>query len=103
MKLPEFRELCDREWGEARGDVISLALTDESYEELTRDVIMDGGRSVPTPILYLIDEADLEGIRDGESFPPLLNPVTRSPVKLTKGASIDSAEVTRHYARAMDA
>ena len=103
MKLPEFRELCDREWGEARGDVISLALTDESYEELTRDVIMDGGRSVPTPILYLIDEADLEGIRAGESFPPLLNPVTRSPVKLTKGASVDSAEVTRYYARAMDA
>ena len=81
MKLAEFCELCEREWGEARGDVIGLALTDESYAELTRD------RSVLSPILLP---------------PPLLNPVTRSPVKVTKGASVDSAEVTRHYGRAMD-
>lgn len=40
MKLAEFNALCEREWGEARGDVIGLSLTDESAEELHRDVII---------------------------------------------------------------
>lgn len=97
MKLAEFSALCDREWGEARGDVTGLRLTDESYRELGNEVIIDGGRTLPVPLLLDIDEADLEAIRAGEFFPPLLNPVTRSPVKVTKGASIDSAEVYRHY------
>ena len=97
MKLSEFRELCDREWGEARGDVIGLCLTDESAGELHRDVIMDGSMSaVPFPLL--IDKSELAAIRAGEFVIPLSNPVTRSLVKVTKGADTDTAEVRRYWA-----
>ena len=82
MKLSEFRGLCDREWGEARGDVTRLRLTDESYAELAEDALISGagGESMLLPL--------------GE----LLNPVTRSVVKVTAGASTDLAEVVRNYA-----
>ena len=99
MKLSEFKDLCDREWGEARGDVIGLALTDESYEELTTEALLEReGRTFS----LLVADSELAAIRAGEAIPSLLNPVTLSAVKVTKGASIDSAEVTRHYGRAMD-
>lgn len=82
MKLTEFRELCEREWGEARGDVTGLSLTDESAEELWRDKLM-------------------QGFQDEEILLPsdqLFNPVTRTIVKITKGADEDTASVRRYYA-----
>lgn len=82
MTVTEFRELCEREWGEARGDIIGLRLTDESYHNLLFSVFTSRERH------------DL--ITDGED--ELLNPVTRSVVKLAKGADSDTAEVRRYYA-----
>ena len=97
MTLAEFRDLCEREWGEARSDVTSLSLTDESCDELHRDVIMDGGRTIHFPLL--VDEAELEAVRAGGMIPRLVNHITRSVVKVTGGASVDSVEVYRYYAR----
>ena len=71
MKLAGFNALCEREWAEARGDVTGLRLTDESLSEFETDL--------------LIHPFDL------------VNPVTRSVVKVTGGASEDSAEVYRYY------
>ena len=78
-----------------------LCLTDESYEELHRDVILDGGRTHPVPLLLHIEKSELAALRAGESFPPLLNHITRSDVRVTKGAVTDTAEVRRHYAEAL--
>ena len=100
MTLAEFRGLCEREWGEARGDVTGLSLTDESYDEFYRDVLMDGGRTHPVPLVLSIDKSELAALRAGEFFPPLLNHITRSPVKVTKGADEDAASVRRYYAEA---
>ena len=83
MKLTEFNTLCDREWGEARGDVIGLRLTDESLSEFETDLLIhpdDRCRSLLNPF-------------------ELVNPVTRSVVKVTGGASVDAVEVYRYYAR----
>ena len=73
MKIAEFEDLCLREWGEARGEIISLSMTDESLEELRGEV--------------------------GPGVIGLLNPITHSLVKLSGGAGTDTAEVQRHYAR----
>ena len=72
MKLAEFNDLCSREWGEARGEVTSLSLTDESYEELSGETSKGVAR--------------------------LVNPVTRSLVTLSAGADADTAGVRRYYA-----
>ena len=74
MKLAEFNALCDREWREARGDVIGLCLTDESLAELRADL----GFKFMDPC-------------------GLVNPVTRSVAQVTGEAAIDSAEVRRYY------
>jgi hypothetical protein len=83
VKLAEFSALCEREWGEARGDVVGLLLTDESLSEFETDLLIhpdDQCRSLLNPF-------------------DLVNPITRSVVKVTGGASVDSAEVYRYYAR----
>ena len=79
MKLDQFGALCDREWTqEARGDVKALSLTDGSYEEL---------------------QAGAAAGYDPAFLPPppgpfeLINPVTRSVVKITGGADSDTAKV----------
>lgn len=79
MKLDQFKALCGREWAqEARGDVKVLNLTDGSYAELGADVIMSHDSVCAPP-----SDEPLE----------LVNPVTRSVVKVTSGADGDSAEV----------
>ena len=93
MKFAEFREMCEREWGEARGDVTGLCLTDESFAELGHDVLAEG---VPNDfeLLRLRDEpVNVTRIR---------NPLTGSVVKIDKGAASDTAEVRRHYAKALE-
>ena len=82
MKLTEFNALCEREWGEACGDVTGLSLTDESRAELLDDALIQG------------IQADTILLPRGELF----NPVTRSVVKITGGASEDTASVRRYYA-----
>jgi hypothetical protein len=79
MTLGQFNALCDREWAqEARGDVAALSLTDCSYEELLADL---HGR-------FPLNLEPAEGVAR-----TLLNPVTRSVVKVAAGAASDTAEV----------
>ena len=81
MKLAEFHALCEREWGEARGDVTGLHLTDESLGEFETDLLIhpdDRCRTLLNPV-------------------DVVNPITRSVVKVAGGASVDSAEVYRRY------
>jgi hypothetical protein len=80
VTLDQFSALCDREWANGRGDVVGLRLTDGSYGELAREVLAG---SLP--------------------LDAIVNPVTRSAVKVASGASADLAEVTRYYARATEA
>lgn len=77
MKLSEFTSLCEREWGKQRGDVISLALTAESADELDIELLLSpDGPHVPA-------------FRVGE----LCNPVTRSSVKIYRDQPKNRAEV----------
>jgi hypothetical protein len=79
VKLAEFDALCVREWDEARGDVTGLNLTDDSRQELVSDLLATGAH-------------------DSAAMSAILNPVTRTAVKITGGASTDSAEVRRYCA-----
>jgi hypothetical protein len=104
VKLSQFYDLCDREWGqESRGDVRALSLTDASYEELRGD--FTGSESSPiSPAQIREMQAALSGLAGDPAWrgkvmvlPPgpleLVNPVTRSVVKVTDGADSDTAEV----------
>ena len=91
MKLDQFKALCDREWAqEFRGDVQGLSLTAGSHRELATDVLVEGYS--PGHLLY-IDPAELSAIRAGASISTIVNPITRSVVKITGGADSDTAEV----------
>lgn len=86
MKLSEFNDLCDREWANGRSDVVALRLTDESYKELAEDALIRGAAGAP--VLLPLGE--------------MLNPVTRSVVKVTGGASANLIEVARTFAGATE-
>ena len=86
VKLAEFNALCDREWGEARGDVQALRLTNGSLLEFSTDVLLAG--------------AEVADIRAGAVCSKVLNPVTRSVVTVSGGSDQDLAEVRRHYGSA---
>lgn len=91
MKLEQFNALCDREWHqEFKGDVVALSLTDDSYQELDRDVIIDGTQY---PRALLIDKSELPAIAAGGGIGIVMNPFTRTVVKFTGGADKDTAEV----------
>jgi hypothetical protein len=93
VKLEQFYALCVREWGKAkRGDVVSLSLTEAGHEELSRDVIMTGvhwGHEV------LLEKEDLPRISAGGPVGAVVNPVTRSVVKIRtkKTGSRETARV----------
>lgn len=91
MRLEQFKALCAREWAqEFRGDVQALNLTGDSHRELATDVLIEG--YTPGPLLC-IDQAELPAIRAGASISTIVNPITRSVVRITGGADSDTAEV----------
>ena len=93
MKLSEFRALCEREWNKPRrGDIESLCLTEDSHRELDRDVIIEG---YSPGHLVLIDKAELAAIRAGAPRSSIVNPITRTVVKIrTKNSGLrDTARV----------
>lgn len=65
MKLEKFDQLCKNKWDDGRGDVQELHLREESFDELWKDILIS--RTRPVSIL---------------NATALLNPVTRSEVKL---------------------
>ena len=91
MKTAGFAALCSREWAqEARGDVVGLALTDDSLRELAEDVVTD---PLPAPMVLRIPEHDLGATASGLSLSHLVNPITRSDVEVAGGAPDDTATV----------
>lgn len=100
MKLAEFKALCDREWGEARGDITGLSLTNDSLREFTTDVLLAGAQDQPFlfPLVPLYGSDEIANIRAGAVCSKVLNPVTRTVVDISGGADEDKAEVRRYYA-----
>ncbi len=92
MKLDQFKALCDREWNQegARGDIMVLNLTSESHRELSTDVLVK--RYSPGHLIY-VDREELPAIRAGASISTIVNPITRSVIKIIGGADSDTAEV----------
>ena len=77
MKLDQFKALCDREWENQKGDVVSLLLTPQSAEEFNIDLLLNpDGPHVP-------------GFQTGK----LCNPITKSEVEIYRKASRDQAAV----------
>ena len=78
MKLAEFNALCDREWAKPkRGDVVSLLLTGPSAAELCVDLLT----GVPG-YGFLVDDPDAAAGPVGALVSEIVNPVTRTPVKI---------------------
>lgn len=99
MKLAEFKDLCDREWGEARGDVQALRLTNDSLLEFTCDVLLAGAEDQPFlfPMIPLYSSEEVAEVRAGAVCSKVLNPITRSVVTISGGSDQDLTEVQRHW------
>jgi hypothetical protein len=83
MRLGEFRRMCEHRWNCNQADLISLDLTDASYDELWTDMILDP----ESPCLY-------------KFYPGVLqNPITRMRVRVSPGAVQDSAHFHRAGSR----
>jgi hypothetical protein len=87
VKIAEFNALCDREWANGRGDVTGLHLTDESFAELSLEALREA-ESAPLDVML--------GAKPAASA--VVNPVTRTVVKVQCGSVEDRAEVRRYYA-----
>lgn len=95
MRLAEFNDLCQREWllrPQQYGDVIELHLTDSSWLELARDVSL-ANDPVQQPLIIKISPGDLPAIRGG-AVTSVVNPVTRSTVRIKGGVERDEALVS---------
>lgn len=93
MKLAEFNALCEREWNKPRrGDIESLRLTGPGAAELSRDVLMG---YPPLEILLNIKKSDLPAIRAGAAVSNVVNPITRTVVKIKtrEGGERETARV----------
>lgn len=67
MKLAKFYDICKKKWDNGRGDVIEVHLTEESYGEFYKDLLIDRSDGLTAIIVH-------------PSW-NILNPVTRSEVK----------------------
>ena len=96
MKLAQFNALCDREWAKqdrgGRGDVVQLTLTEASADELSRDMLLNPQQF--GHVLYITTD-DVASIAAGEVFRQIVNPITRTLVKIRtrNGAERETARV----------
>lgn len=91
MKLRAFYDLCRSEWNENRGDVRSLWLLESSYRELRDDALGQGAKGEMD--IYLSEEDAREEVRAGFSVEVLINPCTRTVVKMHIARDMDVADV----------
>jgi hypothetical protein len=93
VKLDQFRTLCHSEWhSDLRGDVQALRLTGPSLAELTAEVLADPEQSVMPTILRITPE-QAENMTAGASLTEIVNPVTKSTVRVNLAPDRDTAEV----------
>jgi hypothetical protein len=81
VTLGEFEELCVREWA-SRGDVIEIALPEPSVAELSADVLLSG-RGIESSWRWGDEDNPVLPAPVGAPVIEVLNPVTRSVVKVT--------------------
>lgn len=72
MKLDKFYDVCRERWDDAHGDVQELHLTEDSYDELWKDILVN--RTRPVSLL---------------NVSAILNPLTRSEVRIRITKSSD--------------
>jgi hypothetical protein len=88
LRLADFNALCQDTWERGGGDILRLHLTPESQLELTQDVLLSD-----TPLVVRIDEKDVGKIRAGACISNVVNPITRTTVKIISDASRDAIEI----------
>lgn len=91
MNLDQFNALCEHEWGHggAFNDVVALHLTDESLADLSGDIANNG-----SPFDYALGNPfgdEPKPVAVGFRASEVVNPVTRTVVKVTGGAGEDTA------------
>ena len=90
MKLAEFQKLCQQAWQECHGEIVTLWLTQESYEELSKDATAS----------RMLDRGHLSVAREYVDFAPqnaavsrIMNPVTKNPVRMKLAFDKDVADI----------
>lgn len=79
MNLAEFKSLCEKEWRECRGDIITLWLTEKNYQELSKAAT--GAHMQNRTELFI--RAGYEDLGPAHpAFDNVINPVTGNPVRL---------------------
>jgi hypothetical protein len=72
VKLDQFHDVCQQRWEDAHGDVQELYLTEDSYDELWEDILVN--RTRPVSLL---------------NVSAILNSATRSEVRIRITKSAD--------------
>jgi hypothetical protein len=102
LKFGEFRELCMKEWRDNKGDVTVLWLTQESYRELQedslglvegQDVLFKENGTVQPAARVIYNPAGNVSHQVGIRMNTIVNPVTRTPVRMKLARDMDVADV----------
>lgn len=99
MTLEEFHDLCRKEWSEGHGEVQVLWLTEDSYRELQH-------YAMEQPVLFKEDGHSQAASRTvysrsgsaaqvGVSLSTVINPVTKTPVRMKLSRDKDAADIWR--------
>ena len=90
MRLKQFQDLCRDEWNNRKGDVRQIWLVEDSYRELNEDAL----RYKQTEALDIyLDEDAAEQKVVGAQVRVLVNPYTRTVVKMRLARDTDVADV----------
>ena len=65
MKLERFNEICVKKWGNGRGVVAELWLTEESFDELYADILVNrvGRVTIVHPHWFLLNPATKDEVK----------------------------------------
>lgn len=90
MRLKQFQDLCRDEWNNRKGDVRQIWLVEDSYKELNEDAL----KYKQTEVLGIhLNEEEQEQKVTGAQVRVLVNPYTRTVVKMRLARDMDVADV----------
>jgi hypothetical protein len=90
MNLKRFQDLCRDEWNNRKGDVRTMWLVEDSYRQLNEDAL--AYRQTDKMDIYLDEDAAQNKVA-GAQVSVLVNPYTRTVVKMRLARDTDVAEV----------
>lgn len=90
MRLKQFQDLCRDEWNTRKGDVRQVWLVEDSYRELSDDAL--NYKQTEAMDIYLGDPDERE-MTGQVSLKVLVNPFTRTVVKMRIARDMDVADV----------